>query len=279
MKVHEKLIDPTSEYYIYTPSLTARQLFFYPTHIGLYHYLSGYSLKRSNFNSFLLMLILDGECDLNLNGKTLRAGKGTLTLIDCYMPHQYKSSCGWKSLWIHFNGPLARNYYNHLSKNYGNVIIPSDFYTIYHEIQEILNFLKSGNKICEADISYKITKTLNLLIASSSDNSSSSHTPVKETVSFINEHFGEPLTLNILSEKVCLSPFYLSRIFAKEIGMTPYQYLISTRVSAAKFMLKSTSFSIKEIAYRCGFSNTANFCTTFKKWENQTPKTYRNNIL
>lgn len=75
MKVHSKFIDSISEYYVYTPSLTARQLFFYPTHIGLYHYLAGYSLKRSHFDNFLLMLILDGECDLILNGEYFHAKK------------------------------------------------------------------------------------------------------------------------------------------------------------------------------------------------------------
>ena len=81
--------------------------------------------------------------------------------------------------------------------------------------------------------------------------------------------------MEMLSEKACLSPFYFTRVFTKETGMTPYQYLLSTRISAAKFLLKSTSVSIKEIACRCGFTSSSGFCTAFKKWENLTPKEYR----
>lgn len=278
MKTHDQFIDPVSEYYIYTPSATARQLFLFPTHIGLYHYLPGYSLNRSNYDSFLMMLILDGECDLNLSGEYFHAKKGALTLIDCYAPHQYESSCGWKALWLHFDGPVARNYYNYLSQKYGNLFVPADFHTIYQETTELFNIFQSGSKINEADISQRITGILNHLITPDSSGSSMPYMPVKEVISYISRHFSEPLTLEDLSERACLSPFYFTRIFARETGMTPHQYLISTRISVAKFMLKSTSFSIKEIGYQCGFSSVTSFCTTFKKWEHQTPGDYRNSV-
>lgn len=275
MKVHSKFIDSISEYYVYAPSLTARQLFFYPTHIGLYHYLAGYSLKRSHFDNFLLMLILDGECDLILNGEYFHAKKGALVLIDCYLPHQYESSCGWRALWLHFNGPLAKTYYDFLSNEYGNVILPSDYFAIYQNLRELLTLFHSSDKLCESDISVKITQTLNLLISPPVDNLCQNHAPVRDVILYINEHFAKPLTLEMLSEKACLSPFYFTRVFTKETGMTPYQYLLSTRISAAKFLLKSTSVSIKEIACRCGFTSSSGFCTAFKKWENLTPKEYR----
>lgn len=275
MKTHEPDIDPISEYYVYTPSTTAKELLFYPTHIGYFQYHANYCLKRSNFHSFLMMLILDGECDLYLNAQSFHAEKGSLVLIDCYASHEYKSCYGWKALWLHFDGPLARNYYNYLSCKYGNVLIPEEFHTLCYELKEILSIFQSGSAVNEIQISQKITCILNRFIEISPDNTPVLHGPVKDSVSYINEHFAEPLTLKDLSEKACLSPFYFTRIFSKETGMTPYQYLISTRISAAKFLLKSTSFSIKEIGFQCGFSSVNSFCTAFKKWEGQTPGTYR----
>lgn len=278
LKTQEQFVDPISEYYVYTPSATAQDLFFYPTQIGYFQYQANYLLKRSNFHNFLIMLILDGECDLNLNGQQLHAKKGCITLIDCYAPHQYGSSCGWKALWLHFNGPMARKYYNYLSQKYGNMMISSEFYTIYHEMKEILEIFKSGSKINEIYISQKLNYILNKLIDSGPEPALISSAPVKAAIAYMNEHFAEPLTLNNLAEKACLSPFYFTRIFSRETGMTPYQYLISTRISAAKFMLKSTSFSIKEIGYMCGFSNVSSFCSAFKKWETQTPGSYRSSV-
>lgn len=80
----ERLVDPKSEYFIYTPSITAKKLFFYPTHIGSFNYCPNYNLKRSNYDSFLLMLITKGECTINLNSHKQVAPKDSLALIDCY---------------------------------------------------------------------------------------------------------------------------------------------------------------------------------------------------
>lgn len=278
MKTHDPNINPVSEYYVYTPSITAKKLFFYLTHIGYYHYDSNYYLKRSNFQSFLIMLILDGECDVKLDTQSFHVKKGSLVLLDCYAPHEYGSTSNWKTLWFHFDGPLARNYYDYLTEKFENCIQPTEFHMIYTEIKEMFYFFQSGNSINEMLISEKITYILNHLIALSPNDIQSSHEPIKDSISYINEHFSEPITLNDLAKNVCLSPFYFTRIFSKETGVTPYQYLISTRISAAKFLLKSTSFSIKEIGEQCGFHTFSSFCYTFKKWENQTPSMYRKSV-
>lgn len=86
MKTHDPNINPVSEYYVYTPSITAKKLFFYLTHIGYYHYDSNYYLKRSNFQSFLIMLILDGECDVKLDTQSFHEKKAPLYSLTV-MPH------------------------------------------------------------------------------------------------------------------------------------------------------------------------------------------------
>ncbi len=101
---------------------------------------------------------------------------------------------------------------------------------------------------------------------------------IADSISYINEHFHEPLSLESLARKVNLSPFHFIRIFSKETGVTPHQYLINTRISAAKFLLKSSEASIKDIAFSTGFKSESSFCSTFKNWENTTPSLYRNDL-
>ena len=60
--------------------------------------------------------------------------------------------------------------------------------------------------------------------------------------------------------------------------MTPHKYLITTRMSNAKFLLKTSQMSVKEIAIRSGFSDESGFCTAFKKQEGMTPNEYRNTV-
>lgn len=57
--------------------------------------------------------------------------------------------------------------------------------------------------------------------------------------------------------------------------MTPHQYILAARINCAKFLLKTTNLSIKEVAFHSGFNDVSGFCTTFKKREHITPGEYR----
>ena len=82
-----------------------------------------------------------------------------------------------------------------------------------------------------------------------------------------------------LAASANMSPFHFTRTFNRETGMTPHQYLIKTRLSAAKYLLQFSETSIKDIAFSTGFHSETSFCTTFKKWESATPSQYRQTIL
>ena len=69
---------------------------------------------------------------------------------------------------------------------------------------------------------------------------------------------------------------YLSRLFRRKIQMSVVEYINYTRVSEAKKLLYETGDSIKEIAYRVGFTDEKYFMKVFKKWEQVTPTEYRN---
>ena len=99
---------------------------------------------------------------------------------------------------------------------------------------------------------------------------------IEETTAYMSEHMTEPLTLEQLAARASLSPYYFTRLFKKETGFTPHEYLIAIRINAAKFLLKNVpATSIKEVCFRTGFSNESSFCTTFKKWVGSTPSEYR----
>lgn len=72
MKSIEEFVAPQSDYFIYTPSKQAMEMFLYPMQCGTFIYLPGYSLTRDSFDSFLLMYIQKGELSLTFEGHTRR---------------------------------------------------------------------------------------------------------------------------------------------------------------------------------------------------------------
>lgn len=277
MRSYELHVSADSDYYLYTPSHTAQQLFFYPICVGYFQYEPGYFLKRNNYDSFLLMLIVKGECSVTVSGSTCHAAAGDAVLLDCYTPHQYESATGWEASWIHFDGPMARAYYEQIIKTSGYVLAPRSVQTVEHALSKICNTFRSGSRIKEASMSKYITNILTelLLSGTSRETSTKAKISLSETIAYINEHFAEQISLEQLAKQASLSPFYFTRMFTKETGMTPHQYVIATRITSAKFLLKTTDIPVKEIGFSSGFTSESSFCTTFKKWENVTPSEYR----
>lgn len=277
MRSYEKYVTVDSDYYVYTPSALAQDLFFYPVCTGHFYYEAGYHLKRNSYNSFLLVLILDGTCSILQEHFVKTASVGEVILLDCYIPHEYFSKTGCESLWLHFDGSIARSYCEHLIHTNGNILTPQNTAAIKQKLHHIYRIFRNSEPIIEAELSNEITGILTELFLCKEQKETASVTKpsLSAALSYINEHFAEPLSLETLAEAASLSPYYFTRIFSRQTGMTPHQYLIATRIGAAKFLLKTTELPIKEIGFSCGFSSESSFCTTFRKWEHMTPSEYR----
>ena len=62
-------------------------------------------------------------------------------------------------------------------------------------------------------------------------------------------------------------------------GTTPYNFLLSTRITRAKELLVLTDFSVCEIAHQVGFGDESNFSTRFTAMVGQSPQQYRKSAM
>ena len=281
MRSKELKVSPLSEYFVYTPSALALKLYLYPLFIGNFIYEPDYLIKRNNYDSFLIMYITKGKINIMSCGNTFSAKAGDFVLLDCYQPHQYGSKDPWETLWLHFDGPLARDYYQEIISHYNSICLtPDNPEQIRHTMSMLLSLFQNGSPIIESAVSGFITNILNGLMISSSEREQSSTLSkvVTDSVTFIREHFSEQISLEEVAARAHLSLYYFTRVFSRETGFTPHQYLINIRISTAKYMLKSSELSIKEIGFSTGFNSETSFCSTFKKWVGMTPSKYRSDV-
>jgi AraC family transcriptional regulator len=101
---------------------------------------------------------------------------------------------------------------------------------------------------------------------------------IDHAVEFINSHYADQITVNDMAGSVALSPSHFSRIFKKETGMSPQEYLIDVRLSRARLLLLQTDKKITEIALGCGFAGSAHFSSSFRKKYGMTPSQLRRTI-
>ncbi|MCM1189927.1 MAG: AraC family transcriptional regulator [bacterium] len=277
MKSHEKFIAPESDYYVYSPSRSAMEMFFYPLQCGHFVYEPGYSLRRESYDSFLLMYIQKGRLTLEMEERTVSITAGSFVLLDCYQFHAYSTDDGWECLWCHFDGVTARHWYTNIVSRLGNVFSVPDSYPALGRLTALYNVFSTGSPIREPLLSQYLTDILTcfLLYVPLERNSRKDTDMAEKIIAYINEHFAENVTVEALARLAGLSPYYFIRIFKKETGFTPHEYLVNTRIGTAKYLLKNSRMSVKDICFRTGFSCESVFCSAFKRHLKMTPAQYR----
>lgn len=101
---------------------------------------------------------------------------------------------------------------------------------------------------------------------------------VAQAIVFILEKYSGIVTLELAAGAIGLNPSYLSRIFKEETRMTFSEYVNRVRIEAARKLLGSSQYSIKQISNLVGFATYNYFFKVFKEMTGVTPQAYLNGL-
>ncbi|KUM27640.1 AraC family transcriptional regulator [Mesorhizobium loti] len=120
------------------------------------------------------------------------------------------------------------------------------------------------------------------VVAAGADYSRSDRTPsrrdqkrVAEAVRLIELNAEQPLSLTELADGTATSPYHFLRTFRHVAGMTPYQFLLRTRLHRAAVRLRASDDAISTIAFDAGFNDLSTFNRRFRREMGVTPGAYR----
>lgn len=102
------------------------------------------------------------------------------------------------------------------------------------------------------------------------------HARMQKFLQYIEQHFGEDVSLDVLAASANVSKSECLRCFKSTMQSTPYKYLIEYRLSKAAELLKNTDESISNIAECVGFHQISHFGKCFKEKTGFAPRDYRN---
>lgn len=277
MKSCEPNLSEESEYYVYSPSLLAKDIFFYVICTGHFLYEPGYSLYRDSYDSYLLLYIEEGSLILSVGNHTKKATAGNFVLLNCYEPHAYHTETGCRCLWCHLDGSLASGYYHAVTAKLGFVFSIKNALPLVCKMKAIYDMYSPGNVVKEPLVSKYLTDLFTSFLLSLPQKQISEPQVSESTIAYIKEHFREEINTGLLAERLGLSVFHFIRTFKHETGFTPHEYLIRTRIDTAKYLLKNTFLPVKDICFETGFSSESVFCSSFKKQVGLSPNAYRRN--
>jgi AraC-like DNA-binding protein len=103
---------------------------------------------------------------------------------------------------------------------------------------------------------------------------------IEKSIAYIHENLSQKITLEELSQIAMLGKTNYSVFFKKMTGMTVWEYIINARVElASSYLLENKEeYNISELAFQCGFNNSAYFNKIFKKLKGKTPRDFKKNI-
>ena len=250
--------------------------------------------STSHFHPFTeIFFITHGNGIMEIDSIDVAVKEGDLIIINPNCPHTEKSSYNRMDQleYIVFainNLALANKslpklngddpnptYYKIMNLNNNKSVILYYLNTLVHEVEEKqVNYELACKSILTLFIIYNSRNTESTLLIA--DNPEKLNIECVKIKNYIDSHYSENITLDILSNLSYVNKFHLVHLFTKQMGISPINYLINRRIEESKNLLTTTNYSIRDISTIVGFSNSSYFSQMFKKFTGDSPRAYKN---
>jgi len=259
-----------------------------------------YSSKKRKVNQFKhhhhteieLGLILSGEGEYVLNGQTFCANEGDLFIVRSNEPHCIPVVTS--NTLVAFNIQLSTFFLWNICSDYLPpqkilALINSDI-EIYHKLHDtkLTHCIKNIAKLMESEEETAVFALRSemlrvvMMICEKIEADEAIQIPsaarlndIQASIDYIKRNYQKPISLFDMAKSAAMSPSYFSNTFKTISGMTPYHYLMTTRIEHALDSLKNSDKTVMSIALECGFPSLTSFNKAFKKFVGVVPSEFR----
>ena len=226
------------------------------------------TVSRHLHSSCELIFCTSGGGEMIFDDRTLRYSTNDIAVVPPYLPHANMSATGFTNIHIY----LEEATLNQLEP----YIVPADpngfllnafaaaFYYYSGSPEDRSVLLPLYGQLIAASLTTRNQKPLHSEIVQKLEND-------------ILENYPDcGYDLNLFLNTLPFSAGYLKKVFKKETGLTPLQYLTDKRLenAASNLAMSGGRGNISEIAYQCGFSEPLYFSRLFKRKYGVSPRSY-----
>ena len=267
-----------------TPGAAVLAQPFYCTEAGQFYGRSRFATARTDKESYLLFYTVAGAGLIEQGSQQVELPAGSALLLNCRTPQSYCTAPGqqsWQHTWVHLDGAGVANL--------AETLLPQNRLTPVRvsawEMQPLFDTIFSewdrGTVAAQIETGLTLHRMLALMAARllAGDASRSNRALIEQATGYIRAHYAEPLSLDALLAQTPVSKSWFLRLFRQYTGTTPYNFLLSTRITRAKELLVLTDFAVSEIAHQVGFGDESNFSTRFTAMVGQSPQQYRKSAM
>ena len=273
--------EVSSERVIYTPSTFAKENLIHLQEIGELTALEQHSSRRQNLDSYLFFLVKKGKGILEYDGTPYELGAGDCVFIDCRKKYMHCSSQTdlWSLQWVHFWGVTMEEIYRKYQERGGKPTFGAKVADVYqNRLQMIFSIADSSDHIRDMRLHEQLSGLLVQLMEETwrpDEHAGVKQLKLQEMKEYIQQHYQEKLSLEILADQFFVNKHYLAKIFRECYGITVNNYIMQIRITRAKQLLRFTDMDMESIGVQCGIEDSNYFARIFKKVEGMTPTKYR----
>lgn len=251
---------------------------FYIEMTGITYPDENYHIERANSQIYCLEYVIKGKGVVTVNTKTNYPEAGDLYILPKDSRHDYHAlpEDPFEKIWMNVSGTLC----DELIHVYGLMGV-----LIVKKIEEVYPIFTEFLRICEDkelsidEIHDRCSLVFHKLIMTISGRLSlqkgvDQNETARDIKAYIDRNIYEHLGIEELAGYVNLSTSHVNRLFKKSFGVTPYNYILTRKIETAKLLLKNTSLSVKEIAYKLNFTDEHHFSNAFLEKTGVRPTNY-----
>ena len=279
-------VDPASVWLRTTPGALALDQPYYCTEAG--HFIAGprFSTIRSNKDSYLLFYTVSGKGFVEQAGFRVALPAGQALLLDCRIPQQYGTAPGadgWDHYWMHIDGSGVRAACAMMKAAAPLPVIDMNGIALSASFDAVFSWTDadSAEAMIEQGLMIHriLARMLQLQLSAGKGRSQGNRTLIRSAADYIRAHSAAPLSIDDITQQTNMSKSSLMRQFRIYMGTTPYNYLLSCRITEAKELLSLTDLSVAEIAERVGFGDESSFSSRFSAMTGSSPLQYRRSTI
>lgn len=267
---------------IYTPSPFAKANLLHLQEIGQLQAQKPHTSQRTNLHSYLFFVVESGSGTLRYHGTDYSLQQGDCVFLNCTLPYAHCSSEDlWALKWVHFYGANINDIYDKYLQDGGQPVFTCRNITKYNFlIEELFTIASSEDSVKDMKINEKLSALLTLLMTESCSSGSDylqtgGRRDLSEIRNYLAQNYAHKITLDALSDTFYINKFYMTRLFKEQFGVSINSYLLQTRITHAKQLLRFSDLSIEKIGQECGMNDANYFSRMFKKIEGVAPGEYR----
>ena len=224
-----------------------------------------------------LIFLLEGSLEVTVQGQTRRLGQNEAALVFPEMVHSYQATGSSRAVLCIFAPAQVKEYYHQfrdrqpqcpfLSCGRDNPDIPAAF-------EHLLCYAEEPGPVRIAWLNLILAYLAGEMMLLPRDGPDKADVGY-QLVSYISQHFREPLTLDFLAEELHFNKYYISRVFTGKLHCGFYEYVNRLRADYAARQLRDTDLCITQVWQEAGFESQKTFNRTFQACYQMTPSQYR----